>query len=281
MYPSCFVFYHFSITIGELQLVMVYTTLLEPYTYPTIVPIEVTVLRGARRLRLSSALRRKYNDFIPKAWNIMAKLGYQKYLQRIYVGIESENSLTSNYYQLPIITAILESVGMLRLKQPLYAIGKFTATHEIELPEHTTQKEFIKSELSSVEIPQHCRIERYLNLLQIAVKPAEKLYFDLTTLFPGVAFENNKIDITRTTIDNLKKIPIASYKKSDLSIDIMNEPLQVKKIDFLQNIPSFKSMTIKSRKCFCGKKICICLEKDRNLHTEQLHLLKCISEYGS
>ncbi|MCC7304570.1 hypothetical protein IT418_04135 [bacterium] len=252
---------------------MVYTTLLEPYYSPQIIPIEVTVLRGARRLRLGSSLRRKYNDFTPKIWNILAKLGYQKYLQKIYVNIEFPHPVTSSYYQLPIVVAILDGVGMLRLRSPLYSIGRFLADYTISYPEFTESNE-IPGIKTTPLIPGE-KIEQYLNHIHTTPVDFKTPKFDTASLFPGVAFQGTAINLTKTPISILRKIPEQTWKNGQFFITLRKNSLSEQLLNFIALLPlNKKHVVFDYKKCFCEQIICICTKYNKSLHTEQLLFLK-------
>jgi len=252
---------------------MVHTTLLEPYRFPKIVPIEVTVLRGARRLRLSSALRRKYADFVPKIWHIMAKLGYQKYLQKIYVSIDYDAILTSPFYQLPLVLAIFEAVGMLRLPHPIHASGRFYADYSLHFPESSINKE-VHSQLFSVATDSGIRLERYLNLMQTELQPWRILKPRLCDLFPGVHFtDSGTIDFTATPFDILKKIPDEEFEQQSLYIPLRRKPLPEAKILLLQRLNLKVAPRLSLKKCFCEHTPCSCTQTELNVHIEQQKLL--------
>lgn len=274
MYPSCSVFYHFRITFGELYLEMIYTTLLEPYRYPRIVPIEVTVLRGARRLRLATPLRRKYSDFVPKIWNILAKLGYQKYLQKIYISIEADMPLISPYYQLPIVVAVLEAIGMLRLSNNIYSIGRFLADYTLAYPiAELNAQEYIPGLNTAIQ-EEGEKLERYLNKIHTSSEKARMIVYPLQDLFPGVIFTKEYLNVNKTPLPILKRIPEATYHECSLTISLRHKQLTDPMINFLQTIPKPKKIQVEFKKCFCEQGSCTCTKAERSLHTEQLLFLR-------
>lgn len=252
---------------------MVYTTLLEPYYYPKTVPVEVTVLRGARRLRLSTPLSRKYSDFVPKIWNILNKLGYQRYLQKIYVTVDFETAVTSSYYQLPIVVAILEAIGMLRLKNPVYSIGQFLADYTIVYPEFDTLSE-VSTELQSTTLEQGEKLEQYLNHLHTIPQKLQTPVFSMSSLFPRIVFEEDSINVVKTPYLILKKLPPSTYQDSALFIPFRRKKLEEQLMQFLQGRPKPKQVKLDYKKCFCEKETCTCTKDEKSLHTEQLLFLK-------
>jgi len=253
---------------------MIFTTLLEPYRYPKIVPIEVTVLRGARGLRLAIPLRRKYSDFVPKIWNIMAKLGYQKYLQKIYVSIDFDTPLLSPYYQLPIVVAILEAVGMLRLRHNIYSIGRFMADYSLSYPLYPARELSPFPGLFSTELEQGEKLEQYLNHIHTASKELFAPIYPMNELFPGVAFKENQIDFCKTPLSLLKRIPETTFQESSLQITYRHRPLSEQKLQLLQTLPHAKIVALLHKVCFCEKNPCICTKAELALHDEQLQFLK-------
>lgn len=256
---------------------MVYTTLLEPYNFPKLIPVEVTVLRGSRRLRLSSALRRRYSDFVPKIWHIMAKLGYQKYLQKIYVAIDGDVSLTSPYYQLPIVIAILHAVGMLRLHQDIHALGRFLADYTLAFPVQDVKvaSQSALPDLYTAKSEENMRLEQFLNKLHTEPVAYASAYFDLHELFPGVTLTSDRvIDFGATPIEILKRIPAHTLQEKSLYFSLRHKPLSDQKFAFLQRLPLSKPVRLVYKNCYCEKKPCICTKTDKQQHQYQIDLLK-------
>lgn len=256
---------------------MVYTTLLEPYNFPKLIPVEVTVLRGSRRLRLSSALRRRYADFVPKIWHLMAKLGYQKYLQKIYVAIESDVSLTSPYYQLPVVIAVLNAVGMLRLHQDIHALGRFLADYTLAFPfqDTKTDPQATPATLFTTKLEEYMRLEQFLNKLHTEPIAYTDSEFDLHDLFPGVAFTPERyIDFGATPIDVLKRISVHTLQEKSLYISLRHKPLSELKVAILQRLSLSIPIQVEYKECFCGKRQCICTKTDKQQHQYQIDLLK-------
>lgn len=250
---------------------MVYTTLLELYRIPELVPVEITILRGARRLRFSSSLRKKYSDFSPKIWNILAKLGYKKYLQKIYIGIEADFPLASPYYQLPIVIGILEATGMLQTNTSLYFTGKFLANYQLSLPKYTRGHQEVP-QISTVAIQEAETIESLLHHLHTTPLPFSPPTFDLQEFFPGVIFQNGLISINKTPLPILKKIPQDTYTKQGFYLSYRARMVDPKKLSFLKELGKIR-LTLSQKACSCELIPCICTETEKQLYKQQLHEL--------
>lgn len=252
---------------------MIYTTLVEQYRIPKIVPIEVTVLRGARRLKLSTPLRKKYADFSPKIWHLLSKLGYQKFLQKIYVHIDVDYPLQSAYYQLPIFIAILEAIGLIRLHNPLHVLGRFSADYSLYYPECTHENDPFPR-LYSCEGTNGERLASFLNKAHTAQQPFHKLVFPNSTLFPDVTFNGNSINLSKTPIAILKKIPPDTINSTEVYISHRRYPISSSLLSFIGSAPRPKKCNIDYKKCFCEQSKCICSKQDRLLHDEQLYKIR-------
>lgn len=110
---------------------MIYTLLLEPYTFPRLVPVTVTILPGLRRLRFSRNLRARYIDFSPRLWLFLQKLGYKKYMQRIYVDLEVNRPVASPWYELPILLAVLQELKLITFSSDICVSGKILPNYGI------------------------------------------------------------------------------------------------------------------------------------------------------
>lgn len=252
---------------------MIYTTLLEPYRLSTVIPLEVTVLRGARRLRLSTALRKKYADFTPRLWHLLSKLGYQKYLQKIYVQIDVDYQLTSPFYQLPMLIAILEAVGLVAFSQPVHVIGKFSADYGLYFPEVDSSETPFPS-LTSSQGENGEKITSYLNKLHTARNAFHQFTGSHDMLFPGVVFHLNQIDIAKTPLTILKKIPNETIEQSKVYISYRKHAIQNDLLSFILSKPRPKDCFIEYKPCFCEQKKCTCTRQNRLIHDEQLYKIR-------
>ncbi len=115
---------------------MVTTLLLEPYRLPQFTSIFVTILRGPRRMRFSRQLRKNYQDFAPRLWAILQRLGYKKFLQRIYIDIDIPVTISHHYYEWPILLAVLGELKLLPNSTEMFALGKISLEQKIFLPDH-------------------------------------------------------------------------------------------------------------------------------------------------
>jgi hypothetical protein len=159
-------------------------------------------------------LRHTYNDFAPKLWLILSKIGYKKFLQRIYVSIESERILKSPYYQFPILLAVVEALGLLTLTTDFITFGKLNEYNILQIPDFitknfpTTRKIFIApknqtfSQAVNTLLQQENKLHNCTNNMSQALR---------TFLFPHVVFNNEKIDLNKTPSTVLKKIDISDY----------------------------------------------------------------------
>lgn len=252
---------------------MVYTTLLEPYRYSTITPFEVTVLRGARRLRLSSSLRKKYVDFVPRLWHLLSKLGYQKYLQKIYVQIDVDYQLTSPYYQLPMLIAILEAVGLVTFSQPIHVVGRFSADYGLYFPEGTSSEMPFPS-LTSCRGDNGEKITSYLNKLHTSRKAFHQFTGSQYMLFPGVIFHQDQIDIAKTPLAVLKKIPSETFEQSKVYIAYRKQAIQNELLSYILSKPRPKECFVEYKPCFCEQEKCTCTKQSRLIHDEQLYKIR-------
>jgi hypothetical protein len=190
---------------------MIHTLLIEAYTLPVIVPVEVTILRGARRLRFSSSLRRRYNDFSPKIWHLLTKLGYKKYLQRIYVTIEHDGSLLSPYYQFPLLLGILEALELIPEQNNLVTLGKIDVYNKVHAP--FTINDLPNTGGFAAYLPHKLPFQQEVNNLLTNSPTAQSRSTNpfsirlLSTIIPQGIFTNDGLDITRTQLSCLKKIP--------------------------------------------------------------------------
>lgn len=253
---------------------MIYTSLLEPYIYPKIIPIEVTVLRGARRMRLAYSLRRKYADFVPKIWHILARLGYQRYLQKIYISLDVEQPVTSSYYQLPLIVSILEAVGMLHVTAPVYCIGRFRADYSLE---YLQVAEFLDSpipKLQTTTLNDGEKLETFLNNLHQSPQPVAKTPNPIHSLFQGVNFLGKYINMTKSPTFILKRIPETTWRESSVYLSLRHKPLSTGLVNLLQAIPQPAKLQLEHRKCFCENTPCTCTKAEKLTHTEQLYMLR-------
>lgn len=234
---------------------MVYTLLLEPFTVPEIVPVEVTILRGVRRLRFSSSLRRRYTDFSPRIWYLLNKLGYKKYLQRIYVTIEHNNILTSNYYQFPILLAILEALQLIPLQNELLTVGKLNAFDKVCPP--FIRNAFPKATNMRVYIPTQQSFQNEVNSLlndnARTFSKAEQIFSGqlLPLILPNYSIVNGGIDIAGTPVSALKKLTTALIPYIKFYLPGTPQLLQNAKSTILLNILSNateKLLTVNDKK---------------------------------
>jgi len=203
----------------------------------------------------------------------MAKLGYQRYLQKLYVSIENEDILTSPFYQLPIVLALLEAVSMLRVTTPIHAIGRFLADYSLLFPP-TPNNGTARSELFTILPENGIRLEQYLNRLQTELTQFQDLSPDLRDLFPGVRFsEKNAIDISATPLDILRKIPSKELEARPLFVSIRNCPLAEGKFAILSRLHLTHSIILNKTRCFCNRIPCRCSKTELFAHHEQLRLL--------
>jgi len=204
----------------------------------------------------------------------MAKLGYQKYLQKIYISVDFDAPLISPYYQLPIVVAILEAVGMLRLRHNIYSIGRFMADYSLSYPSHKTSESSPFPGLFTAELEQGEKLEQYLNHIHTAPKELLAPVYPLNELFPGITFKENQIDFCKTPLSLLKRVPDTTFQESSISITYRHKPLSEQKTQLLQTLPHAKLVTLLHTVCFCEKTPCICSKAELALHSEQLQFLK-------
>jgi hypothetical protein len=132
-------------------------------------------------------------------------------LQRVYVFLEHDTSLTSRYYELPVLLAILEAVDLLRLPDYFTCFGKIDEYGQVSYPD------CIKS---LVSYENNHDIMKLLNIIasqtitamnssQSAALPA---LLEQTTIqrivLPGIQIlQKRHIDVARTPLILLKRIP--------------------------------------------------------------------------
>jgi hypothetical protein len=205
----------------------------------------------------------------------MAKLGYQKYLQKIYVAIDVDVHLTSPYYQLPLVIAILDAVGMLRLHQDVHVIGRFLADYSLLFPAQTSKPETATQQLFTVKSDENIRLEQFLNRLHTEPIPYTYGEFDLRELFPGVTFTNERlIDFGATSLDVLKRISPLTLQERTLYVSLRCKPLVEQKLMLLQRLSLTKKMKLFYTQCFCEKHPCVCSKELRDEHQRQVALLE-------
>lgn len=254
---------------------MVYTTLLELYRIPTVIPIEVTILRGVRRLRLSSSLRTYYSDFVPKIWHILAKLGYQKYLQKIYISMEYDSKLRSPFYQLPIVIALLEALGMLTLQRNVHVSGRFQADYSLHFPIDSCNVRELPTSIANLlqtKSSQGVSFTTFLNEIHTKTIDFPGIPYNKEFHFPGVVFTYNAIDFVKTPLSIIRLIPIETFQEMPVYISIKKHLLDKLKIDYLQRIKP-KVIRLQRASCLCNTIPCTCTSTEIETLNEQQNLI--------
>lgn len=186
---------------------MINTILLEKYTLPTPLSIDVTILRGPRKIRLGTFLHRKYADFLPRLWEILALLGYKKYLQRIYVSIDAPRAVQSSLYQLPITIAVLQKLRILTTQNSITCLGKITPSNIIIQDEFSTRISQANQWISS---PQATPLLTYMNMLTKGVTDHGSPFVIpqecLNKLFRGIIWNKKRIDTEKTPASILRRV---------------------------------------------------------------------------
>lgn len=104
---------------------MITTIITERDKFPSLAHVETIILPGTRLIQLGKPLRGNYTDFIPKLTYFLKRLGYKKYLQKIFITLHTEvENLKSPNYELPLLLSVLKSVGIFHFPENLIAYGR-------------------------------------------------------------------------------------------------------------------------------------------------------------
>jgi len=262
---------------------MVYSIALEKYKVPSIISINVTILRGARRLRFSSKLRAAYQDFSPILWQILSKLGYKRYLQRIYVSTNYTKSISGRYLELPILIKVIQALKIAYIKNDVFLTGFVNNESQIS----STNLEISKL-ISEKQLPvniQEIAADNIRLLLQKLVSKDrvhtnnERYERDwnyiFKHIFPGVITnKEGELDLFNTQLSILKRIENNEYEHIPIVLNITNNAISHSKAEFIKSLP-LNQVKVVGKKCYCIKNKCHCTtntKKNRKILKSLLEL---------